>query len=106
MERDDVLKWLNYRLELSKQQQFIISTDDIIFIRNYIHHYKNKLIPMEQIGNSVKMHSHNLIDYLDFMATKLINDFDIKTKTEKHQITAFGHFMNIPQDAEIIIEYI
>lgn len=88
MNRNEVVIWLNRRLEYCNTQRVLHFDDaDYIFIRNYIHHYKGgKLVDFETILNSLQYHQSDVIVYLDNMINKLLIDFKINTSTKKKKV--------------------
>jgi len=95
MKRTDVVDWLNYRLELSNSKRSgVIMDRDIAFIRMYINHYKSKLLPPEQIVQSIH-HTRNWMGHFDYMVNKLVHDFNIQIDWElAPQSNTFEMFMN------------
>ena len=111
MDRNDAVVWLNKRAKLSGPV-IHIDNDDITFIRNYIHHYKKELVDPAKIAKSISsLFPGEFLHYIDSMATILINDFDIKTKTEKRKIQdpqiniSMGKHPFAQQDLDFIVEY-
>lgn len=88
MKKNDVLNWLNRRLSLHKDgNPFSVNDSDIIFIRNYIYHYKKETIEPQRIVNSIVHKSAaEMMFHFDFMISKLVHDFKITTKTHKNTI--------------------
>ena len=95
MKKSDVIDWLNYRLELSNSKRAgVIADRDIAFIRNYINHYKSKLISPNQIVQSIQ-HTGNWMVHFDFMVNKLVHDFKIDVVWElAPQSNTFTSFLN------------
>lgn len=88
MKKNEAIAWLNRRKDLcNKKAALLFEQEDLNFIRVYIHHYKKKLVPFEQIVASLQhCHPQNLIMKVDHMITKLMFDFKIETKTEQKEI--------------------
>lgn len=106
MDKEAVVNWLNYRLKLSQEQkQNMIQDADIHFIREYIHHYKEKLVPLEQIVQSIQANPMTTMNHIEFMINKLVEDFNIDTKTKESGFSIMGGFMNVPPDAKLITKY-
>jgi len=84
MNRNDVLTWLNSKCS-RPPAEFI--QQDLEFIRNYIHHYKNKLVSFETIVASIQRRDGgSVLRHIDFMIDKLLIDFKITPITEKRII--------------------
>lgn len=109
MDRNDVLAWLNSKCS-RPPAEFI--QQDLEFIRNYIHHYKNKLISFENIVHSIQhKDAHTVMKHIEFMINKLITDFGIKSITEKRVIQdpqyniMTGQHPFSHQEVEMIVKY-
>lgn len=109
MNRNDVLVWLNGKCS-RPPAEFI--QQDLEFIRNYIHHYKKKLISFETIVNSIQNRDGNIVlKHIEFMINKLITDFKIQSITEKkiiqdpHYNIMTGQHPFTQQEVEMIVRY-
>jgi hypothetical protein len=79
----EAINYLRRRLSLSNQGRFNeFNTDDVIFIRNYIHHSSGQLISQEKIVNSIH-HSLRWSEQFDNMLNHVIQSFKIKVKWAK-----------------------
>lgn len=104
MERQTVVNWLNYRLQLTIQQRAnVIQDTDVQFIREYIHHYKDKLVPTESVIQSINNNLNTVMNKIEFMINKLIEDFDIKTETK--DIGMSINFGGIMPEGKLITKY-
>lgn len=85
MKREDVLIWLNRRLNLANKKQFNnFDHEDYIFIRNYIHVVSNKIVPVETIFKSMTMYPFDFVSgFIDNMTNNAIRKFNIKIEWEE-----------------------
>lgn len=108
LEKSEIINYLNNKI---KKQPLSFDQDDINFIRQVIYHYSGKLISMENIISSINSYGNMTLNYYDNMITKLINDFDIQTKTVKKlsndpsisMVLTGNPFQNV--EVDIISEY-
>lgn len=88
MNKQNAIDWLNHRVAACNASNHLTFDDsDINFIQMYVNHYKNSNIEIHQVINSLRnnfWNSNKLLAHLDFMATKLIMDFNIQTETDPH----------------------
>lgn len=113
MERLEVVTWLNHRNSLAKSGRVLgFEPSDINFFRNYIHHYKDKSIHLNDIIYSITHRPPDqILQYLDFICTKLVEDFNISIKTVKSVVTDPGFYISIGEspfhqrEIEFIEEY-
>ena len=113
MDKSYIINWLTRRNNLAKSNKLLaFDHEDIVFFRNYIHHYTGTLVEQQDIIQSiVNRHPQMMVAYLDNMCTKLVNDFKIDIKTSKRvvQDPAFNLFtFGTPfhtEEIEFIEEY-
>lgn len=109
MKKEYVLTWLNSRVNKPPLE---FDHLDIVFIMNYIDHYKKKTVSLDTIISSLQRRPPNMIlNHIGFMINKLIVDFNITTKTEKktimdpqYNLMSGAHPLQ-QQEVEIITEY-
>jgi len=87
MERIEAIEWLNRRKDFANTGKVLHFDEvDFTFIRNYIHHYKKKLVSFESIVGSLNIQQSNMIHVIDNMINKLLEDFNIQTEIKSKQI--------------------
>lgn len=109
MERSYVLTWLNSRVNKPPLE---FEHSDIVFIMNYIDHYKKKTVSLDTIVASLQRRAPNMIlNHIGFMINKLMADFNITTKVEKKTVMdpqynlMTGVHPLQQQEVEIVVEY-
>lgn len=97
MSKQDALNWLNHRKKMCESDRLLgFLPEDVNFIRMYISHYKNKLVPSEEIIQSItSTHPEGMLARIDFMCNKLIADFDIKITFKKVLVQNPGFYLSI-----------
>lgn len=80
MNRSEVLTYLTRRLIMANDKKFNqFGDDDVMFIRNYIHHTHSKIVSPQEIVNSIQNSFHWGIQF-DRMLNHAILKFEIKIK--------------------------
>ena len=108
MKRGNVIDWLNHRLAMTNRKTAHGATDfDVTFIRNYISHYKNKLVDPQTIVEAIRYcGGQKYVNHIDFMINKLILDFNATTETiERQSNDVFAQMINGPNNYTIITKY-